>query len=47
MIQYLDEGFQEGLIELHARVEGLIPVGVYIAKDVSLQRSLRRGPPQK
>ena len=28
MIQYLDEGFQQGLKELQARVEGLIPVGV-------------------
>ena len=42
-IQDLDEGFQYGLREFQDVGEGLIPAGVEIGKDVSLQRSLRRG----
>ena len=42
-IQDLDEDFHEGLKELQARGEGLIPAGVDIGEDMSLQRSLRIG----
>ena len=43
MIQDLDEGFQEGLRELQAGGEGLIPAVVDIGEDMSFLISLRRG----
>ena len=44
MIQDLDEGFQEGLRELQAEVEVLIPAGVDIGEGINLWRFLRGGP---
>ena len=35
MIQDLDEGFKEGLIDLQDGGYGLIPADVYIGKDMS------------
>ena len=43
MIRDLDEGFQEGLRELQARGEGLIPTGVDIGEEMSFKISLRIG----
>ena len=42
-IKDLDEGFQEGLRDFQAGGEELILLVVYIGKEMSLRRSLRRG----
>ena len=42
-IKDLDEGFREGLRDFQTGGEELILLVVYIGKDMSLRRSLRRG----